>query len=145
MVKEEKSAGAVIYYSEGKTIKFLLLKYSNYWGFAKGKIEKGESIEETIKREVKEETNLEIGIIKGFKHIQKWFYRLNNQLINKEAVFLLAKITKEETKNTKISPEHEEFKWLTYVEAQELIKIKDNKDMLKLADEFILDFEKIKN
>lgn len=56
-MKKEKSAGAVIINDK----KVLLLHYSSgHWDFPKGHIEKGETELETAKREVKEETGLDI-------------------------------------------------------------------------------------
>ncbi|MBI2448720.1 NUDIX domain-containing protein [Candidatus Pacearchaeota archaeon] len=143
-MKKEKSAGAIIYYTENGIIYFLLVK-STYWGFVKGWIEENESITETIKREAKEEANLDgLEFIKGFEYKQHWTYRMNNQLISKDAVFYLAKISKEEAKNVKISFEHVEFKWASFDEAMKLLRIKDNQKMLAKAYEFVKEHEKQK-
>ncbi len=143
--KKEKSAGAVIYYIDSKEPKFLLLKYKTYWGFAKGIIEPEESIEQAAKREISEETGLDaLEIIPGFKYAQKWFYRAEGNLVSKEAVFLLAKVTAEQAKKVKISFEHEGFKWLGYEEALKHIKIKNNRDMIKSAYDFVREHEKQK-
>jgi len=163
-MKYEKSAGIIIYFTEDKFSvsqnpktkqqgfsdldkepKFLLLKYTNYWGFAKGIIEGNESEQETAIRELEEETGIKnVKIIPGFKYEQEWFYRLNNENVKKKATFFLAKITKEEAEKVKISFEHEEFAWLTFSEAIEKMKIKNNKEMLKKAYEFIEEYERQK-
>jgi len=54
--------------NEDKT-KVLLIKrgskaYYGMWGFVSGKVEWGEEIKETVIREVKEETNLDVEIVK---------------------------------------------------------------------------------
>jgi 8-oxo-dGTP pyrophosphatase MutT (NUDIX family) len=144
-MKYEESAGIVIFYLEGKEPMFLLLKYPTYWGFAKGIIEKGESIEETAKREVEEETGFKgLDILPGFDFVQEWFYRFDGELIQKKATFLLAKVRKEQAKNVKLSPEHEAFEWLSYENAIEKMKIKNNREMLKKAYDFIKKQEKQK-
>lgn len=142
-MKKEKSAGAVIFCMKNDKIKFLLLKYTNYWGFAKGWMEEGESEEQTAIREIKEETNLEnVKIIPGFQQQQKWMYRLNEEWRDKEAVFFLVEVNEEQAKKVKISDEHEDFKWLEKDEAVKIMRIKQNKEMLKKADEFILESKK---
>ena len=143
--KTEKSAGAIIYYADEKGPKFLLLKYKTYWGFAKGIIEAEEGIEETMKREVKEETGLDnLEIIPGFRYVQRWFFRAEGRLVSKEAIFLLVKVTEEQASKVKISFEHEDFKWLSYEKALSYIKIKNNKEMIKSAYDFVKKYEEQK-
>lgn len=137
-MKYEESAGIILFYFEGKEPKFLLLKYPTYWGFAKGLIEKGESVDETAKREVEEETGFkEPEILPGFIYVQEWFYRFKGELIKKKATFLLARIKEEDAKNVKISQEHEAFEWFGYEDAIDKMKVKNNREMLTKAYEFI--------
>ncbi len=142
-MKIQKSAGIILYFLKENQEKqkqpfFLLLKYKTYWGFPKGLIEENEKPEEAAIRETKEETNLSnINIKKDFKHIQSWFFKADHDFIKKEAVFFLGETTEQESKNTKISFEHEDFLWLDYQSALERLKIKNNKEMLKEAYDFI--------
>ncbi|MFH1501342.1 MAG: NUDIX domain-containing protein [archaeon] len=140
-IGHEKSAGAVIYYSDHGVIKFLMLKYPTYWGFAKGWIEQGETVKNTAIREIGEETGLKnVELIKGFKHNQEWFfrdYKDQSKLIKKQAVFFLVKVTEKQAKEVKVSEEHEDFLWLNYEEALKKIKVKHNKEMIKKAYEHI--------
>jgi 8-oxo-dGTP pyrophosphatase MutT (NUDIX family) len=145
MSREEKSAGIILYYMKEDVPYFILLKYPTYWGFAKGIIEKGEKEIETALRETTEETGIEkFEIIKGFEHNQKWFFRFNNELVHKEAVFFLGKTTEQEAQNSKISFEHEGFVWLPLEKASGKMKVKNNQEMLQKAHDFILDYEKQK-
>lgn len=147
MVKYEFSAGLIVYYKDNE-IKFLLLRYptkSKYWGFPRGLIEKDEASEKTALRELKEETGIsKAEIISGFKEKQEWFFKFKGELIKKQAIFFLAKTTKQEAEKVKISFEHEDFVWLTYEDALKKMKIKNNKELLKKAYEFILKHEKQK-
>jgi 8-oxo-dGTP pyrophosphatase MutT (NUDIX family) len=147
MVEKQKSAGAIIYYLDEKhKPEFLLLQNTlkkTYWEFPKGKIEGNEDIEKTVKREVEEETGLrDISIIHGFKHVLKWFYQFEGKTIFKEAVYLLAKIKRENKKYVKINCEHEKFEWMPYEKAIKEMTIKSNREMLKEADKFILKVER---
>lgn len=154
-MEKQKSAGAVVYLIENPHPKFLLLKNTlktTYWEFPKGKIEDGESIEEAAKRETEEETALKnLKIIKGFKHTISWFYKFQNNLISKEASYLLVKVPEEDKNKVSIIPkekdkpqEHQEFAWLNIEEARERMKIKSNREMLDSAYKFIMEFEKQK-
>lgn len=142
-MKFEKSAGAIIFRIEGEKIFFLLLKYPTYWGFAKGNIEEKENESETTLREIKEETGLEdIVLLENFKEKMQWFYKFKSELRRKEAIFFLGQT---KTKNIKISEEHDAFKWCTYEEALQLMRIKKNKLLLEKARGFIKEHLKQKN
>ena len=158
----EKAAGAIIFYiskskdfddsqkslisevKEGEPL-FLMLEYDTYWGFVRGQIEKEETIEETIRRETKEEANLsDIRILKGFKETQQWFYKLKGELRRKFAVYLLAEINEEEAQKVRISFEHKSFKFVKIDEALSLMRIKNEKKMLEKAAKFIKERSKQK-
>lgn len=132
----EKSAGAIVFRRENGEIKYLLIQYGwGHWEFPRGMIEKEETLEETAKREIKEEVGIEdIEFIPGFKEWIKFFFKLKEKNIMKIATFLLA-----ETKNKEIrlSHEHQDFKWLPYQEALEQLTFKNSKEVLKKANEFL--------
>jgi bis(5'-nucleosidyl)-tetraphosphatase len=140
-----KSAGAIVFYIKENEPFFLLLEYTNYWGFTKGQIEKSENEKETAKREAKEEANLsELNILPHFKESYSWFYRWEGKLINKTAIFYLAEITEKEAKEAKVSFEHKSFKFLKFEEALKLVKFKEDKKILKKAYEYIKEHQKQK-
>src|SRR3989344_5286471 len=148
----EKSAGAIIFKEhEGKRY-YLLLHYApsepgrkGHWEFPKGHVEKTETEEETIIREVKEETGIEkIEIKPGFKEYIKYFFRKNYGLkgearkkapwVFKLVVFFAAKTDKKEIK---LSDEHVGFVWLPYEEALKKLTYKNAKEIFKKANDFI--------
>ncbi len=152
----EKSAGAVIFRREKNKIEYLLLHYPpsaradcppkcrgaklrwarDYWDFPKGHIEKGEKIEETVRREVEEETGLkDIKFVEGFKEWIRYFFRFKGKTIFKIVTFYLA-----ETKNEKvaISGEHIGYQWLPYNQAFEQLTFQNAKEILKKANQFLL-------
>jgi len=142
----EKSAGAIIFRRENNKIFYLLLHYpsttrgakKDYWDFPKGHIEKGEKIEETVKREVEEETGLkDIKFVEGFKEWIKYFFRFKNKNIFKIVTFYLAE-TKE--KKVKISWEHLGYKWLPFQEALSQLTFKNAKEILKKAHQYLASF-----
>ena len=144
----EISAGAVVFRKEDNKIYYLLLHYeAGHWGFPKGHIEKGENEEETVKREIKEETGLDdIKIIKGFREYIKYVFRDVYKLENRERkqanwVFkiVIYYLGETKTKEVKISFEHIGYKWLPYKEALKRISFKNTKEVLKKANNFLLE------
>ncbi|MBI2038574.1 MAG: NUDIX domain-containing protein [Candidatus Nealsonbacteria bacterium] len=136
----ERSAGAVIFRKEAGKIFYLLLRYPartgrakrEYWDFPKGHINSGETIEDTVKREVQEETGLtDIEFTEGFQLKIRYYLTKNQQKILKTVVFLLAEA---KTKNIKISDEHTGFQWLPYEEALKRLVFKNAKNILEKAD-----------
>ena len=136
MVKE-RSAGAVIFRKDGKKVLYLLLHYhfkSDYWDFPKGNIEKGEAEEDTVKREVEEETGIsEIKLVPNFKENISYFYRKDSETVFKEVVFFLAET---KTEDVKISSEHIGFEWIDYEGAMKKLK-RNSKNVLMEANDFL--------
>jgi bis(5'-nucleosidyl)-tetraphosphatase len=140
----EKSAGAIIFRKENGENYYLLLHYPSinrkggHWEFAKGHIEEGEDYDQTVKREVKEETGLDdINILPGFKEHIKYFFREYGE--EKKWIFKLVTFFVAETKNkdVKLSPEHVGFVWLPFEEAVKKITYKNSKELLKRVNDFV--------
>jgi bis(5'-nucleosidyl)-tetraphosphatase len=139
----EKSAGAVIFRKENHKIYYLLLNYpaishraeKDYWDFPKGHIEKGENLEDTVKREVFEETGLkDLKILPGFKETIKYFFRFQGKNVLKFVTFLLAETTEKEVQ---ISSEHRGYEWLTFEKALKRLTFENAKEILKKAHQFV--------
>lgn len=146
--RKEKSAGAIIFKKtlDGST-NYLLLHYeSGHWEFAKGHVEKGETEEQTVEREVEEETGIkDLKIISGFRYFIKYFFKATYGVKNKDknkaplvfktVAFFLAETN---TEQIQLSPEHIGFKWLPYEEALNQLTHKNAKNILKKANDFLL-------
>jgi len=152
---KEKSAGAVVFREEDSEIYYLLLHYGKaspaggggHWDFSKGHPEEDEEEEETVKREVEEETGIkDIKIIDGFKEYIKYFFRKTYDLrkeekkkapwVFKTVIFYLAET---KTREVKISFEHVGYKWLPYEQALEQLTYKKAKEILKKANNFLME------
>ena len=134
-MKQERSAGAIVF-KKDKEINYLLLHYeSGHWDLPKGHIEENETEQQTLKREIEEETGIkDIKIIHGFKKKIQYYFKVKDELIKKEVVFYLAQT---KTKQIKISFEHIGFEWLTFEEAKEKLTYKNAKDILEKANKFL--------
>ena len=132
----EHSAGAIVFRRESRARLYLILHYEEgHWGYPKGHIEKGETIEETVRREIREETGIiDLEFLSGFKELTKYFFVSEGQRIFKTVVFLLARTP---TQEVKLSFEHIGYDWLPFEEALERITFKDEKTLLQKAEKYI--------
>ena len=132
----EKSAGAIVFRRNKKT-KYLLIQYGwGHWEFPRGLIEKGESLEDTARREIKEEVGIEdIRFISGFKEWIKFFFKFKGRNIMKIATFLLAE---SKTEKVKLSYEHKDYAWLDYKEALNRLTFENSREVLKKANDFLV-------
>ena len=134
MVKE-KSVGAVVF-NKAKETRFLLLHYpAGHWGFLKGHVEAGENEEQTLQREIKEETGLaNVEIVPGFRQCTKYFFKRDKETVFKEVIFYLVKSPGDKVR---LSFEHQGFLWLAFEEAMKKLSFKNTKNVLKKAKAFL--------
>jgi len=134
----QHSAGAIVFRKTRGTVWYLLLHYEEgHWGSSKGHIENSETIEETARREIREETGLtDIQFFEGFKERNQYFFWSQGQRIFKTVTFLLAQT---QTREIKLSFEHIDYVWLRYEAALENITFADEKIVLQKAQQFLLE------
>ncbi len=132
----EVSAGAVIFRMENSVPLYLLVHYGGgHWDFVKGHIEKGETPQQTTKREVMEETQIDdLEIIPGFEERVRYFFKRGRRTVYKEVIFFVAK-TKQ--KKVKLSHEHIGSVWLPYENAIEQLTFENAKRVLRKANKFL--------
>lgn len=136
---KEKSVGGIVFRKENRRILYLLLLYERhsrtYWDFPKGHVEKGESDEETLRREVMEETSVaDIRVIRNFRHAIRYFFRRGGKTVQKEVVFYLCETGQ---KDVKVSREHKDIAWLGHDEAMEKLAFENAKKLLAKAHKFL--------
>ena len=134
-MKEEISAG-IILFNEVDKRKFLLLNYpSKHWDFVKGKMEKGETPHETAIRETKEETGIsDVEFIEGFEEEIEYYFYAENQEIHKKVIFFLGKT---QTTEIVLSHEHLDFIWLEFENALSKTTYENAKNLLKKSKTFL--------
>ena len=127
MEKYEKSCGAIIFKESNKNLLVLLVQMNKgHWSFPKGHMELDETEEQTSLRETKEETYLDIEIIKGFRKTINYFSDINTL---KEVVYFLAKPT-----STIIIRQEEEIRsiiWIKIEDALDKLSYKMDKKILQ--------------
>ena len=132
-METEKSAGAVVFF-RGEQVEYLLL-LSTYWGFPKGRVEKGEDEKTAALREVREESGLDVSLLDGFRELDEYWYQRKGVRVHKEAAFFLAQA---HTQAVRISWEHTDSLWLGYADAMERLKFSGQRELLRKANESLL-------
>lgn len=125
-----------IYTKVESKILYLLIKRipedGGFWQPVTGTQESDESVESCIFREVKEEVGYKKEMISGItEKIYEFTWMKKNKLICEFVFGIELKI--------KIDPvlsqaEHEDFKWVEFNEAMKTLKMKDNRNALKILN-----------
>jgi bis(5'-nucleosidyl)-tetraphosphatase len=131
---EERSAGALVFHQSPSGRRYLLLKYpAGHWDFPKGNIEKGELPEQTMVREVREETGLvDIVPVEGFRKVIEYFYKRDGRTVHKQVTFFLAESPLD---RVVLSFEHRDYAWLTFEEAMKLVTYSNSTMLLRAAED----------
>lgn len=132
----EITSGAVVYRKNNGEIEYLLLESQNkghFWGFPKGHVEGNETLEETAKREIKEETQLVLPIDTSF-HVYTEYDLPNGN--RKQMTLYTADLTQSED----IHLQAEEIKncgWFNYADARERLTYDNIKQLLDQVNDHL--------
>lgn len=132
-MKKEKSCGAVVYKIENGEKMFLIehMKMGHY-SLPKGHVEEDETEIETAKREILEETSLEVLIDSSFREVITYSPREDSI---KDVVYFIGKIIGGTMKNQE--SEVSEICFLKFNEALDLLTYENDKNVLKKANDYI--------
>jgi phosphoglycolate phosphatase len=112
------TVGALIFNNAERVLMIRTQKWSNLWGIPGGKIKFGETSADALRREIKEETNLEISDIQ-FVLVQDC---IQSREFYRDAHFVLLNYTCRCMKEQPVilNEEAQEFRWVTIAEALEM-------------------------
>lgn len=130
----EKSCGAIVYRKHHGNTEILLVRHikSGYWSFPKGHVEEGETEEETARREIKEETGLDVLLDTGFRETVTFSPRRNTK---KTVVYFVGMATSHE-----LVPQQEEIselRWHEIGQAVTALTYENDKMIVNKAKAFI--------
>lgn len=132
-MRHEKSCGAIIFIELDKNRHFLVLQHrGGHWDFPKGHVEIGESEEQTAIREVKEETDIDIAIIPGYREEISYS---PGKGVQKSVAFFVARALSDAIKVQ--AKEISAFRWLPYQDARSLLSFESAKTLLDKAATFL--------
>lgn len=130
----EKSCGAIVYRKYHGNTEILLVRSikSGHWSFPKGHVEEGETEEETARREIKEETGLDVLLDTGFRETVTFSPKRNTK---KTVVYFVGMATSRE-----LIPQQEEIselKWHEIGQAIGVLTYENDKTIVSKAKAFI--------
>jgi 8-oxo-dGTP pyrophosphatase MutT (NUDIX family) len=129
----EFSCGAILYQQEAGVRRFLLVQMNQgHWSFPKGHMEKGETEAITAIREIREETNLQVRLIPGFREVTR--YHPAPQ-VEKEVVYFLAIPTSADIKTQ--AAEIRAAEWFDFLGAARRLTFQNDVNILWMANDFL--------
>lgn len=132
-MEREKSCGAVIFRDAGNLVELLVIKQvQGHWCFPKGHVEANETEIETAKREIWEETGLQVEIIDGFRHELSYS---PSPGIEKDVIYFLARETggNPEVQEAEVS----RMEWVQMDRVIEKITYDNDKELAQKAIDYI--------
>ena len=126
----EKSCGAIVYRRFHGNVEILLIKHINsgHWSFPKGHVEGDETELETAKREIKEETGLDVILDQTFRETVSYSPKRDTQKI---VVYFLAL-----ARNYDFVPQAEEIaeiRWVDIARATSMLTYENDKTIVNKA------------
>ena len=87
----EKSCGAIVFTKDAEGIKYVIIESKEgFFGFPKGHVENNETELETARREVFEETGLQVEFLDDFRTEDYYLIQINGESRMKHIVYFLA-------------------------------------------------------
>lgn len=132
----EKSCGAIVYRKFHGNTEILLIKHINsgHWSFPKGHVENGETEVETARREIKEETSIDVIIDPTFRETVTYSPKKDTV---KVVVYFLAR-----AKNVDFVPQEDEIaeiRWVDISYAANILSYENDRTIVTKAKNAIKD------
>lgn len=134
----QHSAGGVVFKREGNRFKVCLLskRGGRVWAFPKGRVDPGESLEETAAREVLEETGHRADVEAKLDEINYYFFlKENKTFYHKTVTFFLMRLVEEDARER--DQEADSVRWFDIGEARKRLSYLNEKKVLQKAESII--------
>ena len=133
----EKSCGAIVFTKDNDGIKYVIIESKEgFYGFPKGHVENDETELETAKREVYEETGLQVKFLDNFKTEDSHPFKRNGETRMKHIVYFLAEFSGQSPRAQE--SELNSIHLMDYETAMSSFQFENSKRILKEAHKFLL-------
>jgi 8-oxo-dGTP pyrophosphatase MutT (NUDIX family) len=128
--RDAVAAGGVVIRKGDRGHEVVIAGREGMWVLPKGTPDADESLEETATREVREETGLDVKIVRPLGTIEYWF-ALPRRRVHKTVHFFLMEATGGET--SRHDHEYDEVRWVPVDQARGLLSFDTYREMLDRA------------
>ncbi len=145
----EVSVGAVVFRRiRGGGVQYLMIQYRHgHWEFPRGHIEEGETEEETMYREIQEETSLtKLRPVKGFRESMSFSYTAKGnereeRIAANRCIFIYKKVhfylVEAISGEVELSHEHKNYAWLPFEAAYNKLTFDNGRRIITQAHEYL--------
>ena len=135
-VRTADAAGGVVVRGSGDSLEVVVAgrESDRTWVFPKGTPDRGETVEETALREVREETGLDVEIVSPIGVIDYWF-AVPGERVHKFVHFFLMRPRGGDV--SRHDHEYDEVKWVPIAEARRLLTYDTYREILDRALEAV--------
>jgi len=147
-VEWEVSVGSALFRETPTGRLYLLLQYpSGHYDFAKGHVEKGETEEQTLRRETEEETGInDLTVLPSRVSIRYYYVAKGNEKSRRieegRGIYIFKQVhfypAETKTEAVKISHEHIGYLWLPYQEALQKVTFENARRVIRMTEEEFL-------
>ena len=131
-VRDALAAGGVVLRGTGEEIEVVIAGRDSdrTWVFPKGTPDRGETIEETAIREVREESGLDVEIVRPIGAIDYWF-AVPGERVHKVVHFFLMRSQGGDV--SRHDHEYDDVRWVPVADARRMLTYDTYRDMLERA------------
>ena len=129
-VRDAVAAGGVVVREGEHGHEVVIAGREGMWVLPKGTPDQDERIEDTAKREVREETGLDVRIVRPLGTIEYWF-ALPRQRVHKTVHFFLMEALGGDT--SRHDHEYDQVRWVPVEEARRMLSFDTYREMLERA------------
>ncbi len=144
----ERSAGAIVLITDARAPSILILEQSSKFYHRspktvvldigpKGHIEPGEDEIAAARREIMEETGLDVEIDTSFKAVKEYVYRKNGRNVDKRVTYFISRIGMQDVRSIRLNQEISRYRVIPIAKAARMLRHKSDKEVIQKLQDYL--------